>query len=79
MLGAALFFAAFGYILLWIFLAFLVAAVFGIAWVWILLASTLLHLVIAFVCANHVRSHWRTPVFPATAAEIQRDIAALKK
>lgn len=79
MLGAALFFAAFGYILLWIFVAFLIAAVCGISWVWIVLVSTVLHLGIAFVCANHVRTHWRTPVFPATAAEIRRDIDSLKK
>lgn len=78
MLGAGLFFAAFGYILLWVFLAFLIATIFHVGWIWILLGFTLVHFLVAFVCANHVRTHWRTPVFQSTSAEIRRDLDALK-
>jgi uncharacterized membrane protein YqjE len=78
MLAAALFFAAFGYVLLVISAAFLVAAVFDVGWIWILPGFVLLHLLLAFVCANHVRTHWRTPLFPATRSEITRDLDALR-
>lgn len=78
MLGAALFFAAFGYILLILFAAFLLATVFHAHWIWILLGFTLLHLLLAFLAALHVKNHWRTPVFPATRGEISRDFEALK-
>ena len=78
MLAAALFFAAFGYVLLVIAAAFLIAAVFHVGWIWILPGFVLLHLILAFVCANHVRTHWRTPLFPATRSEISRDLDALR-
>ncbi len=78
MLGAAIFFAAFGYILLLLFVAFLLAMVFHVGWIWILLGLTLLHLVVAFVCALHVKTHWRTPIFATTRAEILRDLQAMK-
>jgi len=77
-LFAALFFAAFGYVLLVISAAFLIAAVFHIAWVWILSGFVLIHMVLALLCANHVRVHWRTPVFTATKEEISRDLDALR-
>ncbi len=77
MLAAALFFAAFGYLILLIFVAFLAATVFHISWIWILLALAVLHLLVTFLCANHVRTHWRTPLFTATRGEIARDIEAL--
>jgi len=78
MLGAAIFFAAFGYVLLLLFVAFLVATVFHVAWIWILLAFTVVHFLVAVLCATHVKNHWRTPLFPATAAEIKKDLEALK-
>lgn len=78
MLAAALFFAAFGYVIVLLFLAFLISTIFHVGWIWILLGLAILHFVIAFVCANHVRTHWRTPVFSATAGEIQRDIESLR-
>jgi len=78
MLAAALFFAAFGYVLLLLFAAFLIALVFHVAWIWILLGFTVLHLLGAFLCASHVRNHWRTPVFSATKGEISRDLESLK-
>ena len=78
MLGAALFFAAFGYVLVFISIAFVLAMVAGIDWIWILLGFAVFHLLLAFVCANHVRVHWRTPVFPLTKSEVSRDFAALR-
>lgn len=78
MLAAALFFAAFGYVLLLLFAAFLIASVFGVAWIWILLGFTVLHLTVAAVCAFCVKSYWRTPVFPATRSEISRDFDAMR-
>ncbi|MCK9588055.1 MAG: phage holin family protein [Terrimicrobiaceae bacterium] len=78
MLAAALFFAAFGYVLLLLFAAFLIAAIFPVSWLWILLGFTILHLLVAVICATHVKTHWRTPVFPATKGEISRDLEALR-
>jgi len=78
MLFAALFFAAFGYVLLLFSAAFLIAAIFDVSWLWILPGFVLLHVVLAFLCANHVRVHWRTPLFTATKGEISRDLDALR-
>lgn len=78
MLFAALFFAVFGYLLALISAAFLIAAVFHVSWLWILPGFVVLHALLAFVCANHVRTHWRTPLFPATKSEIARDLEALR-
>ena len=78
MIFAALFFAAFGYVLAVISAAFLIAAVFHVSWIWILPAFVLLHALLAFLCAHHVKSHWRKPLFPATRSEISRDLGALR-
>ena len=78
LLAAAVFFAAFGYVLLLFFSAFLIAAVFHVSWMWILLGFTAIHFLAAVVCAVQVKIHWRTPVFPATKSEISRDLEALK-
>lgn len=79
MLGAALVFLVFGYVLLLLFISFLCAAVFGISWVWISLALAVLHFLVAFVCANHVRTHMKSPVFESTRAELRRDFEQLKR
>jgi len=78
-LGAALFFAAFGYILVLLCIAFIVAAVFNVSWLWILPVLAIVHLVVAFLCALHVKTHWRTPLFPATRGELARDWDSLQK
>jgi uncharacterized membrane protein YqjE len=78
LLAAALFFVAFGYVLLLLFAAFLIATVFHVGWIWILLGLTVLHFLAAVVCAFHVKNHWRTPVFSATRSEISRDLDALR-
>lgn len=79
MLFAALFFAAFGYVLLILAVAFLAANVFGISWLWILGGFTAIHLVLAYVCANHVKTHFRTPLFESTRREISADLENLRK
>lgn len=79
MLAGGLILATFGYIFLVLFIAFLIAMLFNVSWVWILLGLMLLHFLGAFICANHVRSHWRTPVFTVTAAELKKDFESLKR
>ena len=76
---AALFFAALGYVFLILSLAFVAAWVFGISWLWILGGFTLLHALLAFVCARHVRDHCQTPLFAMARREISSDIAGLGK
>jgi uncharacterized membrane protein YqjE len=78
MLLAALFFAAFGYILLILAVAFFAAFVLNISWLWILGGFTLLHAMLAYLCARHVRTHVRTPIFEQTRREIASDLAALR-
>lgn len=78
MVFAALFFAAFGYVLAVISAAFLIAAVFHVSWIWILPAFVLLHALLAAFCVFHVKSRWRTPLFAATKSEISRDLDALR-
>jgi uncharacterized membrane protein YqjE len=78
MLAAAVFFAAFGYVILLLFAAFLISTVFHVSWIWILLGFTVLHFLGAVLCATHVKNHWRTPVFSATKSELSRDLDALK-
>ena len=79
MLVAGLIFAVFGYIFILLFLAFLLAWVFGISWFWITLVFALLHLGVAFFCGLNVRNHFGSPVFKETSAEIRKDLEALSK
>jgi uncharacterized membrane protein YqjE len=72
MLLAALFFAAFGYIL---FAAF----VLGVSWLWIVAGFTALHALLAYICARHVKIHSRTPIFEETRREVARDLESLRK
>ena len=76
---AALFFAAFGYILLVFAVAFFAAFVLGISWLWILGVLTALHGLLAYICARHVKVHSRTPVFAETRREVARDLESLRK
>ena len=71
--------AVFGYLLALFFLAFLLAFAFGISWIWILLGLTVLHFGAVAYCAISARNCLRTPVFKATAVELQRDFEALKE
>lgn len=74
---AGLVFGIFGYIFLVLFVAFLVGAWFGVSWVWITLALAGLHIALAGICAWNIRENLQKPVFPATGAEIRRDISVL--
>lgn len=76
---AAVFFAALGYVFLILTLAFVAAWVLGVSWLWILGVFTLGHVLLAYVCARHVRDHSRTPLFAVTRREIASDIASLGK
>ena len=69
---------AFGYLLSLFFVAFLLAFVFGISWIWISLGLALLHFAVVAFCAIYAKKYLRTPVFKATAVELQRDFEALK-
>ncbi len=78
MLIAALIFLVFGYFLALLFVVFLIATIFGVSWLWIFLGLGLLHFLLAFLCATHVRTHMKTPVFAATTAEIRKDLESMK-
>lgn len=77
-LGAALVFLLLGYILALLFVAFLAAVVFSISWIWIALTLSVLHLILAFLCALHVRTHLRAPIFEATRSALRQDFEKLK-
>jgi uncharacterized membrane protein YqjE len=72
-----LIFLIFGYIFFIIFVAFLLATVFGISWIWITLGLVVLHVALTVVCACSVRSGFRSPVFVATLAELRKDMEVM--
>ncbi|MEO8204690.1 MAG: phage holin family protein [Chthoniobacterales bacterium] len=76
-LGAVLFFLAFGYILLILFLAFLLATVVGLGWLWIVLIFSVLHFALAGGFALAFRKQFSAPLFPSTAAELRKDFELL--
>lgn len=77
-LGAGLFFAAFGYIFVLLSVAFLIAKLFAVEWLWICLGFAILHLLLALIAGLYLKAHFRTPVFRGTAEEIRRDVATLR-
>ncbi len=77
-LGAALFFAAFGYIFAILFVAFAIAHFFHVAWLWISLGLAAGHLLAALIGGIYLKKNFRTPVFRATAEEIRKDAASLR-
>lgn len=77
-LGAALILLIFGYLLALLFVAFAVALLTGVEWIWISLGLAVLHFVLAAACALYLKARLKSPVFTATSAELQRDFAALK-
>jgi uncharacterized membrane protein YqjE len=78
LLGAALFLTAFGYIFVLLFLAFAIATLFHVDWIWISLGFAVLHLAGATGAALYVKTHFRTPVFRCTIEEIRKDVSALR-
>ncbi len=77
MLIASLIFAALGYIFVVLAAAVAIAMLFKIAWVWIAFGLAIFHVLAALLCARHIKSRCRTPVFSSTAAEVRKDIASL--
>ncbi len=59
-------------------MAFLLAYLFSISWIWITLGLAVLHFLAAVICALIVKKHIQTPVFTATSAEVKRDLESLK-
>lgn len=74
-----LLFLAFGYVFVVLFVAFLLATVFGISWLWIALGIAVIHLALALVCALQIRGGIARKWFEATGAEIRKDLAALRR
>ncbi len=68
----------FGYFLLLFFLAFLLATIFGISWLWISLGFAVLHFAGAAACGFYVKQRVSSPVFSATSAELRRDLGTLQ-
>lgn len=77
-LVAALLCLLFGYVLLLVFLAFLVSAMFCVSWLWITLVLGILHLLAGTLGALHMKRRLRTPLFASTRAILQSDLDALK-
>jgi uncharacterized membrane protein YqjE len=77
-LGVALFFAAFGYIFLLLFIAFAIAEWLHGEWIWISLGFAAAHLLGALIAALYVKNRFCTPVFRSTAEEIRKDVASLR-
>lgn len=78
MLGASLVFLILGYVFVLLFVVFALNALFGFAWIWVVLAMAVIHLVVCVICATHVKKHLGSPIFPATAAELRKDFEKLK-
>jgi uncharacterized membrane protein YqjE len=71
--------SVFGYLLALLFVAFLLAFVFGVSWIWISLGLALLHLAGVVICAICAKNCVRKPIFKASMAELRRDFEALKE
>jgi uncharacterized membrane protein YqjE len=78
LLIASVVLAIFGYVLVLLFVAFLLATVFGVSWLWISLGLALLHFAGLAICAFLIVKSLRSPFFKATAAELKRDFDTLK-
>jgi uncharacterized membrane protein YqjE len=77
-LGAGLFLAAFGYIFILLFIAFGLATLFAVPWLWISLGFAAFHLLGALIAGIYVKKNYRTPVFRGTAEEIRKDVSSLR-
>jgi len=71
--------AVFGYVFLLLFVAFVLAQIFSLDWIWICLGLAVLHFAGAGAGIFYVRSHLQTPVFSATSAELKKDFEALNR
>jgi uncharacterized membrane protein YqjE len=69
-----LIFLIFGYIFFILLVAFAIADLFGVDWLWIILGLVVIHAVLTLLCAYLARSAFRSPVFVATAGELRKDM-----
>jgi uncharacterized membrane protein YqjE len=76
---AAIALAVFGYLLVLLFVAFLLAFVFGISWIWISLGLAVLHFGAVAFCAIAAKNCLRKPFFKASMSELRRDFEAMKE
>lgn len=79
LLIGALILAVFGYLLALLFVAFAVAALFGLNWIWIAAGLSAMHFAGAAIGLAIVRAKLRSPVFAATSAELKKDFAAMRR
>ena len=68
----------FAYIFFLLFIAFALASLFQVEWIWITLGLTGLHIAGAAGSLLYVKNRLATPVFATTAEEFRKDFAALK-
>lgn len=73
-----LIFVVFGYIFFLLFVAFLLAVVFGISWLWIILGLVVTHAALAILCAYRAREGFQAPVFVSTMQELRKDITTMQ-
>lgn len=76
-LVAVVFFGALGYIFLILAVAFTAAWVLEISWLILLGFFTLIHVLLAFICAHQVRKYLRTSLFVCSRREISMDLEKL--
>lgn len=69
----------FGYVFLLLFIAFVLALIFSVSWIWICLALAVFHFLGAAAGLVYVKSRLQTPVFAATSAELKKDFEALNR
>jgi uncharacterized membrane protein YqjE len=75
----ALVLVAFGYVFLLVSAIFAIAHAIGKSWVWIAMATALLHFVLAFCCVLIAASRVKQKMFESTGAELKRDREWLKE
>ena len=68
----------FGYAFFILFIAFALAALFSVEWIWITLGLTGLHFIGAALALLHVKNRIKTPVFSTTSSELKKDFSSLK-
>ena len=72
----ALILVIFGYAFIVLFIAFALAALFQVGWIWITLGLAGLHIAGAIGCFLYVKARLKAPVFAATSVELRKDFAS---
>lgn len=74
----ALVFLIFGYAFFILFIAFALATLCKVAWIWITLGLAGFHFIGTALAILYVKNRVKAPVFTATADELKRDFTSLK-